>query len=354
MERRVWATTQVGTLYPNIYAVLVGDAGIGKSVAINHAVKILRQVPEVHFAPTSMTSAALIDCMLESKVVDFTDPENSYNTLFLAADEFTAFMPTYSAELIATLTVFYDCSYFGEARRKFGGELNQIPNPQMNILAGSTPSNLIRLLPDFAWEQGFTSRVMMIYSAEKPERDLFGERDTKTADDLVNDLQIIRSLNGQFDRTDEYKNAVNEWRQSKSNRGPKHPKLEHYCTRRVAHLIKLSMVASLATSDDLILKLGDFQTAMKWMLEAELAMPKMFDASTVSPDSRAMDEVYHFVQSFGAKGVSSYQVINMIRRKIAYGSQALVMLNVMEQSGMLIIAGVDKKTGVKHYKAKDH
>src|SRR6516165_11471403 len=50
-------------LYPNLYVVLVATPGIGKSVVLSRAFKILHKVQDLQIAPESVTAASLIDAV---------------------------------------------------------------------------------------------------------------------------------------------------------------------------------------------------------------------------------------------------------------------------------------------------
>src|SRR5882672_4022867 len=73
MERKVWATTTKGMLYPNMYVLIIGPAGTGKSLAIIAARSFLETIEDpsgttgIHLAPTSMTMASLVDELVEAK-----------------------------------------------------------------------------------------------------------------------------------------------------------------------------------------------------------------------------------------------------------------------------------------------
>src|SRR5882762_4763491 len=60
LQQKVWLRTN---LKPNLYTFLIGHPGIGKSRTINAARGFLRELPEHHLGATSMTMAALVDCM---------------------------------------------------------------------------------------------------------------------------------------------------------------------------------------------------------------------------------------------------------------------------------------------------
>src|SRR5258708_34307989 len=68
-------------------------------------------------------------------------------------------MHKYDDEMIGVLSAFYDNDIYGQHRR--GNEIRiSIKSPQVNILSGTTPSNLIKFLPENAWEQGLTSEFI--------------------------------------------------------------------------------------------------------------------------------------------------------------------------------------------------
>ena len=306
-----------------------------------------------------MTRASLVDCLVESKrsIVLLPEPMAEYNSMFVPADELSAFMDQWDKALVAGLLEFYDVNPYSEARRIFKDVPIKLARPQVSILAGVTPSNLIgrnAIIPESAWDGGFVSRLIMVYSNERGLLDMFNTPNKESPTDMIYDLNIIHGLYGQFDRTDEYARALHNWRSTNELPGPTHPKLVSYNSRRDTHLIKLSMIASIDCSNDLVLKVGDFNRAMGWLLEAEQAMPMIFDAISVSPDAQAMDEVAHFIAEFGAKGVSEHRVVDMIRRRITYGSQAKNILEVMESAGQIRAIALDRRTGLKIYVAGSH
>src|SRR5215472_7539579 len=109
LEQKVYAWTD-GPVYPNVYVFLVGHPGVGKTRAIMAARKFVNELPDFHIAPTSMTMAALVDCLLESKRSIMWDGLQNYDfySMSIYADELTAFMHSFDPELIGGLTTFYD------------------------------------------------------------------------------------------------------------------------------------------------------------------------------------------------------------------------------------------------------
>ena len=293
--------------------------------------------------------ASLVDHMQEAKkiIVQLPDPALEYHTLTIVADELSAFMHEYDNGLIAGLTKFYDCSEYSQGRR-VGDIRIKIERPQLTILSGSTPSNLIHFLPDWAWEQGFTSRVFLIYSDDRPIIDVFATKFRSMPTDMVHDLEIISKIAGQFGWSEEWARAMHNWKLAKFDPAPSHPKLKHYNSRRFAHMIKLSMISSVDRGNSLSLEKADFNRALGWLIEAELEMPKIFDSGAGSEDNKAIDEILHFIQASGE--VSEARIVNFARSRIRYAANIPRIIAVMEQGGIIFNSSVDK-LGLKLFKA---
>lgn len=342
MEMRTYLKTS-SELYPNLYIFIVGHPGVGKNRIIRVAKRYMNEIPEFHFAPTSLTGASLVDTLAASKrvIVRMPDPSIEYNNTVITAEELTAFMHKYDDEMVGLLSAFYDPDPYAQSRR--GRDIKiKIDRPQVNLMSGTTPSNLIQLMPESAWDQGFTSRVILIHSDERIVGDDFAGTSRSLSDDLVHDIKMIGMLNGEFKVTQEYRNAVNDWRALGEPPIINHPKLLHYKTRRRVHLYKLSMVSAADRGDVLLLTKEDFNRAMGWLLEAESAMPNLFTAGGTGTDARALDEILHFIQlSDRGDGVPEHQVMNFARNKIPLTSLWRV-IETMIGSGMITSRGIDK------------
>lgn len=341
----MWLHSGGGVLHPNLYTFLVGHPGVGKTRIVRAAKAYILEVPEFHLAPTSMTAASLIDMMVESKraIVRHPDPMLEYNTMMIAADELGAFIHSYDDEMIAVLSAFYDPDPYGHNRR--GKDIKiKIKRPQLNVLCGTTPSNLLKFLPEGAWDQGFTSRVIMVFSDERIIGDDFATITRDLSPSLLSDLKHINTIVGEVRVTEDYRELVNKWRTLGEPPVPSHPKLIHYATRRRAHLYKLSIIACIDRSDVLLLTRDDFNIAMNWLVEAEGYMPDLFKAGAAGSDARAMDEIYHFVMVSGK--TPEQRLINFARERVPSHSLMRV-LDIMERSNMIKAISNDPKTGMR-------
>lgn len=350
MEQKVWLTTSA-PLYPNLYTFLIGHPGTGKSRTIRAATLYTNEIQDFHKAPNSLTFASLVDALVRAKrtIIRLPDEPLEYNSMLIAADELGTFLHKYDKEMADGISAFYDPMPYGHERR--GGDIKiKLKSPQLNILCGSTPSNLIEVLPEGAWGQGFMSRVVLVFSDERIVGDDFAAITRDLNPDLIHDLKLINSLVGDFGVSPEYRSAVSAWRELGEPPSPTHPKLIHYNSRRRVQLYKLSMVSAVDRSNVLHLTKDDFNRAMAWLLEAEALMPEIFKAGATNADSQAMDEIRDFVLACGQ--CPEYKIVKFARERVPAHS-VLRVIDLMERSKMIHVIAIDKRTSQRTYAVRD-
>jgi len=324
----MWIDT-VQPLYPNLYTILIGPSGKGKTRVIDYANAILREIKDFYFAPTSVTRASLIDCLAESKrKLPFMGPRNEmveYNTLYIAQDELSAFMPEYNADIVSALTKFYDGNWYKEAKR-VGHIRHDIDKPNVSILCGSTPTNLMRVLKQDVWSQGFTGRTFMVFSDEikryNPLSAGVVEVESPEITKLKHDIQVIFTYYGKITWTKEYNVAQEEW--IHNGGGPDHPLLGDYNARRYSHLYKLSMISSADRGDDYTLRIEDFVRARGWIEEMEVEMTKVFQHGYSTGDRQIMDEIIAFLKREGP------QTWRSLERKASHMCESYKLDKILE------------------------
>jgi hypothetical protein len=310
LERKGWIKTAKGVLYANQFIFLIGPAGVGKSLctALSYDFLSAIRTPEtpIFVAPTSVTKASLADALnkAERRIVKLNEnpPITAFHSLQVIANELGVFLPAWDGDFMSTLTDLWDNGRYHETRRSSKIEIN-IPKAQLNILSATTPAYLNSLLPEGAWEFGFMSRVINVYSGETAYTDIFAEldHDGATYKNLVADLADIYNIWGEFTITDEVKEAINAWARQGFNPRPDHPKLIHYSTRRLAHLLKLCIIACASSSSDRAITLEHYTEALDWLVEAESYMPDIFKALKAGGDQRSMEECWHFAYQYFMK-----------------------------------------------------
>lgn len=358
LERKAWIRAFGGrTLYPNLYTLLVGPPGVGKTDAIRECFEFAESIADLHMAPSNVSRASLADNINtaeRSLLRPLETPAHvTFNALFAASDEFGVFLQQYESSFMSSLNKFYDGTIYTEDKRGLKKPI-RIERPLLSILAGTTPAWLGDTLPESAWSEGFSSRLIMIFSGERIIVDPFAEPEYKDGlrAQLELDLKDIYSLYGQFLFDEPVVEAFRAWYLGGCEPRPEHPRLEHYLPRRHIHFLKLAMVFSASRSNELVIRMEDYQNAMDMFLEAESYMPDVFRAmKSVRSDSNVMDECWQYVyNTFHKEGkpVAEHRIINFLRERVP-GYNVTNVLNIMVQAHILKIANVAGVGGRPEY-----
>jgi hypothetical protein len=300
MERKCWIRTMGSKLYPSMYIILVAPPGVGKTVVSSLVRNMWLELEGQHVANSSVSKASLIDDLRDATREIMRPGEDPsivrFNSLKVAANELGVLIPAYDNEFMNVLTDIYDGHGYSERRRTKDLQFN-LNAPQFHLLAATTPSYLNNILPEGAWDQGFLSRTMLVYSGVRTLVDPFA--DTRNSDindkDLRSDLKKIGEAYGEYKFTDESKAMITKWHMENGPPTPEHPKLHHYLTRRTQHLLKLCMVAAAATSSKKVIEIDHVQLALDWLIEVEHFIPDIFKSMSMGGDSKAIEETWYFV-----------------------------------------------------------
>lgn len=343
LERKVWVRTRGASVFPNLYVVLVAPPGVGKTVMTAIAREQWNSIDDLHVAHSSLTKAALVDNLYESTRSVMRAGEVpavvTYNSLLVSANELGTLIPAYENEFMNTLTELYDGLRYSEKRRTKGLTI-EIERPFVNILAACTPAYLTSMMPEGAWDQGFASRLILIYSGESIIRSLFEE--PAGGEDMQKQLSArlydIYNLYGRMQFTPEAAQLIDKWQMGGGEPKPKHTKLHYYCSRRTMHALKLSMIASVCESSDLIIAEQHVRRALDWLYEAELYMPEIFKAMSNTSHSEIIEECWNFLfQAYnkaGKKPVPRTRIVKYLsQRTPAHNVDRII--EVMESAGLM-------------------
>lgn len=351
MERRIWVRTMGSSLYPGLFVFLVGPPGIGKGQAIHLGESMLREVPNIHVGPSDMTAASLIDSLNESvrRIILLGDPPFvEYNSLTVISRELGVLIPAWETSLMNNLTDIYDGFTVDQKRR--GKDLRiKIKSPQINLLGACTPSYLNEVMPAGAWDQGFISRTLLIYSGDRVSKDPFLDDSqslltSRLHNDLLHDLKTIGLEYGQMSFTTPAARAITAWIRDGCKPEPNHAKLQFYNARRAAHLLKLCMISSMSRSGDKVIGIEHYTEALNWLTEAELYMPDIFKSMMSGGDSSAMEEAWNYVWMIYAKEkrpIAEHRIIHFLRERVP-AHAVMRVLEVMVKGRMFEVALSDK------------
>lgn len=338
LERKVWVVSQGSRVYPNIYTMLLGPPGVGKSVVTSTVQQLWTGLSNHYTAPSDMSKASLID-ELDNAVRSVAIREEGtvqFNSLKILTNELATLMNTYDAAMMAVLTDLYDCAPYAERKRSKKDPIN-IPRPQLNMLVATTPSQLFEYLPEGAWQQGFTSRAFMVYSDQHRITSLFslpeGNEDLKKK--VFKDIRDIAAMTGPFTFQPEAAKAIEEWHMSGGKPTPDHPRLAHYKTRRTLHMLKLCIAVSASQSSDRIISLQHFERTLSMLIEAEEKMPDLFRTAGTSSEAQVARELLYFAQTEYVKTrkpVPESALVHFLQQRVA-PYMVMQIIDLMEKNG---------------------
>ena len=349
LERRVWAVTSLGTCFPNLYVLLVGNPGIGKHIIENarqlwhDACQSGSKAPAFHVAPSSMTKASLIDRLAKAKTTKLTPkgPPLVYHSLLIAAEEFGVLLPDYDLEYIGTLNAIFNCDPVHEETRRHGpAQEIRIENPQINILGGAQPAWLYSVFPENAWSTGISRRLIMVYSNETPFRE-FSDMPIEhevAAEFMLHRLTDISILYGQASWTKSAVVHFAKWH--REGRPPKttHSKLVHYEGSRTLLATKLAVVSAVSRTGMTVIDEIDTRRAIEWLTDAERVMPDIFREMIGKSDSQVIDDLHFFVTALWAKSkqkpVNGEMIWEWLRQRVPSDKIEKILM-VAERSNVL-------------------
>lgn len=324
LERKTWVHTAGSNLYPNLYCFLIAPPGIGKSHILSSVRRFWSSLSDHKLAASNVSKASLIDELNDSLRVlvqpGKIPPTIEFHSLKVLSSELGVFLPEFANDFMNTLTDLYDGYPFKERKRSMKHAI-EIDRPQLNLLAATTPSYLTNLLPEGAWDQGFLSRTILVYAADRRLVSLFAAQvvDQDLEHRLAHDLEIIAELYGEMTFTEEAAEFVDSWYLDGQKPVPDHPKLQHYNTRRTAHILKLCQVACANVSNEKVITLEHVQRAMDWLFDAESAIPEIFKAMYSGGDGKVMDETWHMLFQFKARynrGAPRALLVEFLSRRV--------------------------------------
>lgn len=203
-----------GKIYPNLYSLLIGDAGSRKSTAIKISAKMVRNSGYTSFAANkTRLEKFLID--LEGVEQDDTDKKDGIDydaataqnlwgdigmvdprEVFIAADEWTDFAPRGDIDfytLLGTLWDWDDANLPYKHRLKNSRSVS-VYQPTVSILGGITPEKFANAFPTEIIGGGFLSRMIIVHGARSERKYTIPPVPSEQAtNEVVNGLKGFRT-----------------------------------------------------------------------------------------------------------------------------------------------------------------
>jgi hypothetical protein len=315
LRRRVWLDMRKFQWTPNFYIVLVGPPGIAnKSTSIRTGLRLLEQVPGIHFGPPSLTWQALTDTLSEA-VEHLKHRDASGGEIFIpmscvtiSVSELGTLLKADDASLVDVLVDLWDgqLSTWGHKTRTNGAV--EIRNPWLNIIGCTTPAWLKANFPEHLIGGGLTSRIVFVYGDKKrflaayPDELIPNALYRKTEMALVHDLTQIAMLSGEYGLSAEARIWGRDWYEKHWNVLPAHLASDRYAgylARKQTHIHKLAMICAASCTDLMVITKQHLETAEAILNSTEPHMQKVFESVGMVDEAKRVKEIVAFIKTHG-------------------------------------------------------
>jgi hypothetical protein len=301
-------------IYPNFYIVLVAEPGIArKSQAIIYGKDIMKELG-LKMSSDAITREAMIS-ELAGAIVSKPGDESSIlpnqklvSSLSIVSKEFESFLgqKTENRRMIVFLTDLYDAPDEPWTYNTRGRGEESIPPCCLNILGGTTPDSLSSQLPTAAIGGGLTSRIMFICADTGAKKVPFPELTTKVKrlqDFLIHDLSIIQRMSGVYTVEGEVREYWKTWYNNYDQRDPNRlcgdPTFNGWYSRKPTQIQKLAQVIAASKRNEIILKVTDYEQAIKLIEEAEVRMEDAFTSLGRSEIAEDISKIMSIIEAQG-------------------------------------------------------
>lgn len=358
LERRIWLDMGVYYIFPNMFIILVAESGRArKSTAVKATKTLLYAVdPGPKLIAQKITPEALISSLRLVRKGD--KGENMQQTCggVIIADELMTLInkKSYEAGLASLLIPFYDCeNKFTYETKSRGTET--VDRAHLSLLGASTVNSIRESLPSSAIGDGFTSRIMFIYTDDIPPPVAWTEysaEKTRTQEELVRYLEGLASLKGKVSFTPEAKAFyIEEYeRFHKNSDFYNNPLLGAYASRRHTHHLKLAMCMMVSEDPDVILEVKHLEGAKQIIEEAEEHMATVLNQIVTTDIGDMTQEVYQYICS--KSPVPRSEVIRYFTHKLDAQSLGKILDTLIQgKKAKYGRVSVDSEGGQLIYKA---
>jgi hypothetical protein len=347
-------------LFPNMYGILFGRPGLGKSLVLDVVSDFLKHHKRKDFITQTVTAEDKDKIVAESiDKANLEDAEAATMKLKRGGEKIEAVLFPYAADAttyealvesmsksgrrinfnhtngdgITKLDIYFHCSmYFNldelgslfrkksdsvvnyllglygcpldyEYKTKTNGE-DRVRRGCLNFLAGTTPDFMEEISSDKLIGKGFSARCFFICALKNRRNIDTITQPTKEQEqckrDLLEHIKKLAGLYGQVQVNQETLDWLqNQWDELENNRNLRanqSPLLDDYYSRRNIHLKKVAMMNHFGESTDLFMPLSVFQQADQDLREEEPRMHLALVAESENPLGKVTDRVLQYIR----------------------------------------------------------
>ena len=334
LQRRVcfggYPTDNKFQIFPNLYIVLVGPPGVGKSIVANKAKQLIDNVNMkvkraytgnnlIKIGPQTTSLAGLISYIATNFTVTATNNSSDpfegkfYHHCSLSlfcGDELENLLSSDSGDLISFLNTAWDCGSFHKITKTMGTDV--IQNMCMTLLGCSTPEWVASSYTNKILKGGFAARTIFVYGGIKRKLIPFinvDDEQIKEYENIVNHISELTKLYGEVKMTKEANEYfVNWYNNSTEDRINKDSRLDFYYERKKVMMVKVALCSHFSERTTMVLDVDDIKRALEMLKDTEEVMHLALMYTGKNSLSSTALEILQFIKECNAP-VSNVEIL---------------------------------------------
>ena len=349
-SRQVWFPFGASKIWPNLFITFVGPSGCGKTQAMRKGRPLLDSLG-IGISPDKTTGAKMLHKMSQAVVPAASTRDGMTKTPYMIyAEEFPSFLgdKAYASGLLADLTALWDCPEPAWIKTTMKDDYVAIPFPYICLLAGSTAQGLFDTLPHNTLGQGFTSRIIFVYSEYNPKRvpmPPYTDKHKEQFRMLQQDLAIIQQVVGPMMMTPAAEELWTDYYIKRVNPGDRFEddRSQGFASREPVYVLKLGQVLSLSESNDRTIKMHHIQTAIDTLATVTEQLPLVYATMTPSPVIAGFSPIMKILEVAG-RAVSHQELYRKMRFRLD-PLQFKMAIEGLRQAGLLEVVYPEVEQG---------
>lgn len=354
LGRRVWLDQEIFKVYPNLYVMLVGDAGIKKSTAMNFAIALTSEFKQYFPITTdNFTKQELSKFMgaedspcLRRFEVQGEEKPRVYTHLNIYCDEFINFLSAGNEQQMANFLVQAWASDSVGTRTKGAGS-DLVEQPFINMLACMTTDTSLDLVKQKIISSGFTRRCAYAYAPRggkpvprpkiTPEQEAAWQR-------CLQRLDEVRKLIGPFS-WDPIVGLWDPWYNENYEKKEKQDLqvMKNWLNSKPEYVLSVAMLCAVAESDELVIQPRHFEQALEFVEPLDKNVLMLFSAAGENELAQVTNLIEQFVCN-NPKPVPAKRIVGTFYKDVKNGTEDVYKcLEFLENQGK--VKTVEKTVG---------